>query len=149
MRALLILSCLALAACGSTPERAQTAREAAAEPVEPARPPPTPVRNGTIARAELDQVLAGGIGRFLQHVTTEPHLEEGRFVGFRLRELDEQLFGGVDLSVGDTLVSVNGSPIERPEQALSVWNGLRVASELTIEYLREGERRQVRFEIAD
>lgn len=144
-----LLSLAILAACGSTAEQPRTAQRAHIEAAQATPPPQAPVRNGTIARAELEEVLAGGLGRFLQHVTTEPHLDGGQFVGFRLRELDEQLFGGVDLAPGDTLLSVNGNPIERPEQALAVWNGLRVASELTIEYLREGERRQVRFEIAD
>jgi type II secretory pathway component PulC len=46
-------------------------------------------------------------------------------------------------------VRVNGQPIERPEQAVRVWNSLHVASELMIEYLREGESRHVRFEIVD
>lgn len=115
-----------------------------------AAPAHRPLRTeGTIARVELDAVLAGGFGRFLQRVATEPHLEDGRFVGFRLTELRTQLFEGVDLLEGDTLLSINGLPIERPEEALLAWNGLRVASELTVEYLRAGERRQLRFAIAD
>mgnify|MGYP001628298153 CR=1 FL=1 len=113
----------------------------------PADAPPT--REGMIARAELDAVLAGGPGRFLQHVETEPHLVEGRFVGFRLRALRAPFFAGVDLREGDTLVSVNGMPIERPEEALSVWNALGVASELTVELIRDGEPRQLRFAIEE
>ncbi len=138
---------LVFVGCGgaATPE----AREPAAEASVTVEAPP-PVRSeGTIARAELDQVLAGGFGRFLQRVETEPHLDEGRFVGFRFTALRTPLFEGVDLQPGDTLLTVNGMPIERPEEALQVWNALRVASELTVEYLREGERRQLRFAIAD
>ncbi len=139
-----------LLACGGSAEQTRHAQTPIAEasPAPDAPPPAPPRREGTIARAELDAVLAEGLGRFLSHVVTEPHLDQGRFVGFRLREVDA-LFEGVDLAAGDTLLSINGAPIERPEQALSVWNGLRVASELTIEYLRAGERRQLRFEIAD
>ncbi|MCZ7677262.1 MAG: hypothetical protein M5U28_00130 [Sandaracinaceae bacterium] len=40
-------------------------------------------------------------------------------------------------------------PIERPEEALAAWNALRVASELTIDLLRDGARRQLRFAIAE
>ena len=105
--------------------------------------------HGQIPREELEQVLAIGLGAFLQHVSTEPDLREGRFVGFRLTELSAPFFDGVDLRPGDTVLSVNGMTIERPEEALRVWNGLRVASELTVEYLRDAERHQVRFAIRD
>jgi type II secretory pathway component PulC len=96
-------------------------------------------------------VLDAGFPRFLQKVTTEPHLHDGRFVGFRLVSFfpGDERFGDVDLKTGDTIVRVNGQPIERPEQALAVWNGLRVASQLTVEYLRADERRELRFSIRD
>lgn len=135
-----------MSACGSTATPAPATPAVVA--VE-APPPEPPRRQGAIERAALEQVLAGGLGRFLQHVSTEPHLEEGRFVGFRVTRLVAPYFEGVDLREGDTLVSVNGLPIERPEQALQAWDGLRVASELTLEVLRTGEPRQLRFVIED
>ncbi|MBX3245582.1 MAG: hypothetical protein KF901_00190 [Myxococcales bacterium] len=127
-------------------------RSASAPEVEP--PPPTyasPVTEGTIAREELLPILEAGLGRFLQGVETEPHLDGGAFVGFRLRRLypEDARFAGLDLGPGDTIVRVNASPIERPEQALAVWNGLRVASELVVEYRRDGEERSLRFAIVD
>jgi len=143
------LSLVLFVGCGSAAPEAEEPR-AEAEPAVAEEAPTGPPRSeGTIARAELDEVLAGGFGRFLQRVATEPHLDAGRFVGFRLRELRTEIFSGVDLQPGDTLISVNGLPIERPEEALQIWNGLRVTSELTVEYLRAGERRQLRFAIAD
>jgi type II secretory pathway component PulC len=115
----------------------------------PEPPPAPPSTEGTIARAELDAVLAAGLGRFLQRIETEAHVDAGRFVGHRVRALSDGVFAGVDLQPGDTIVSVNGLPIERPEQAMAAWDALRVASELTIEYLRDGEARQLRFAIAE
>lgn len=139
------ISLLLLAACGGAPPPV-TALPA---PIEPP-PAPAPLRSeGTIERAELDAVLEQGLGRFLQYVSTEPHLEDGRFVGFRFRELRGAFFAGIDLAPGDTLLSVNGAPIERPEQALRVWNELRVASELTLDVLHEGQQRRLRFEIVE
>ena len=109
------------------------------------------VSEGQIARSELTPILEGGFGYFLQHVDTEPRLEGGRFVGFRLRSLyrGDPRFAAVDLTAGDTVTRVNGQSIERPEQALAVWNGLRVASELVVDYLRDDEPRQLRFAIVD
>lgn len=138
---------LGLTACGGAPPPA---------PVRAQTPPPAVVApqpegpRGVIQRAELDRVLEGGLGRFLQCVTTEADLRNGRFVGFRLTELrDEALFTGVDLQPGDTIVEVNGQGIERPEHAFSVWSSLRVASELMIVVLRGEERRELRFAILD
>jgi type II secretory pathway component PulC len=135
-----------LLACGAAappPERPRVERR-----VEPR--PPVVNSPGTIQRAALDDVLSRGPGAFLAKVSVEPNLVEGRFVGFRVTELhDETLFGAVDLQPGDTILSVNGQAIERPEQAFEVWSALRVASELTVDVLRDGAPRQLRYPIVD
>lgn len=148
MRVLLLsMSALSLMACGGSIAASQSVTTEAAVDPGTLPPPAPPATEGTIDRAALDEVLDGGLGRFLQRVETEPHLDAGRFVGFRVTALNGPIFEGVDLAPGDTLTSVNGMPIERPEQALGAWDALRVASELTVEYVREGEARQLRFAI--
>ena len=91
--------------------------------------------------------------RFLGRVATEPAREDGAFVGFRVVSIEDALTvpdtEGLGVRPGDVVVRVNGQAIERPEQALAVWEGLRVASTLAIEYLRAGERREARFAIVD
>jgi S1-C subfamily serine protease len=147
MRVMAIWLGVVLAGCGgAVASSAPVETVASAEEEAPVAPPR---REGTIARAELDAVLEQGLGRFLGRVTTEAHLEGGRFVGHRLLELRSELFAGVDLQAGDTLVEVNGMPVERPEQALRAWEALRVASELTLDILRDGEARQLRYAIED
>jgi S1-C subfamily serine protease len=154
MRMIILAAAVALfAGCGGGAAETTPPERAEAPPPEPApeeRPPP-PAVEGEIARAELDAVLDAGLGRFLQGVITEPHLEDGHFVGFRLVSLypDDERMRAVDLVPGDVITSVNGQPIERPEQALRVWSSLRVASELLVDYRREGEERQLRFAIVD
>jgi type II secretory pathway component PulC len=148
---------LLLAACGGSappPERNETsstpAHRAAVFTPAPAAPEPAD-GSSTIARAELDAVLDAGLGRFLQGVETEPVLEGGRFAGFRLVSLypDDPRLAGSEPRAGDVVVRVNGQSIERPEQAMRVWEELRVASELAIEYRRDGEAREVRYPIVD
>lgn len=150
---LVVSTLLVLPACGGAP----AARPARQPAVSAAPPPVTPIADAagqaTIARAELDAVLDGGLGRFLGRVETEPAREAGRFVGFRIVALEGRLvvndLADRGLRPGDVVVRVNGQIIERPEQALTVWEGLRVASTLAIEYLRAGQRREARFEIVD
>ena len=147
MRVMAVWLGVVLAGCGGAVASSAPVETAAS--VEEEAPVAPPRSEGTIARAELDAVLEQGLGRFLGRVTTEAHLEGGRFVGHRLVELRSELFAGVDLLPGDTLVEVNGMPVERPEQALRAWEALRVASELTLDILREGEARQLRYAIED
>ncbi len=106
---------------------------------------------GVINRDELVPVLDGGLGRFLQHVQTEPDFHRGAFVGFRIVSLfpGEPAFASLDLRVGDTVTRINGKPIERPEQAAAVWESLRTASDLVVDYRRNGEKYALRFTIVD
>ncbi len=110
-----------------------------------------PTTAGAIARSDLLLVLDAGLGRFLQGVQTEPDLRDNQFVGFRIRSLypDDPRFTSLALQPGDTVTRVNGQSIERPEYAMRVWNELRVASQLLVEYVHEEERHELRFEIQD
>jgi type II secretory pathway component PulC len=109
------------------------------------------VRQGVIARSELVPVLNRGLGRYLQNVETEPSFHRGAFVGFRIVSLfpGELGYASLDLRPGDTVTRVNGKPIERPEQAVAVWEELRTASDLVVDYERNGEALQLRFAIVD
>jgi len=109
------------------------------------------VSTGVIARNKLVAVLDGGLGRFLQHVETEPAFHKGAFVGFRLVSLfpGEPAFASLDLRPGDTVTRINGKSIERPEQAAAVWESLRTASNLVVDYRRNDEEHALRFTIVD
>jgi len=109
------------------------------------------VFSGIILRDELLPVLDEGLGRFLQNVDTEPDFHQGAFVGFRIVSLfpGEPAFASLDLRVGDTVTRINGKPIERPEQAAAVWEDLRTASDLVVDYQRNGEKHALHFTIAD
>jgi len=130
---------------------------AAEQPAEEPKPesnldqPYQRVSRGVIARAELLPVLNGGLGRFLQNVQTEPTFHKGAFVGFRIVSLfpGEPAFASLDLRPGDTVTRINGKPIERPEQAVAVWEELRTASNLVVDYRRDGEEHALEFAIVD
>ncbi len=149
----MLLVLLVASACGggAPPRGTQSAAEPPPEAIAPEPPPPPPSTQGEIPRVALAAVLDAGLGRFLQGVETEPELDGGRFVGFRIVSLypDDERMRAVDLAPGDVVISVNGLPIERPEQAMHVWSSLRVVSELLIDYRRDGAERQLRFAIVD
>ncbi len=131
--------------CGGAPPPS-----AATPQVAEAPPPPVEISEPVIQRVALEEVLDAGLGAFLGRLTTEPSLDGNHFVGFRLVDLrDTALFANVDLQPGDVIVSVNGQSIERPEQAFTAWTSLRVASEITLAVMRDGQRRDLRFPIVD
>jgi len=135
----------AFTACGGSTE----------EPVYPEKLPAAaskerpPLPEGILARSDVVEVVDLGLGSFLQRVQLEPSLEQGKFAGFRLLELQPPTFWEeVDLKPGDVVTGVNGKPIEQPEQAFEVFESLRKAKELRVSFIRDGKRRQLIFPIA-
>jgi type II secretion system protein C len=147
-----VLLALVASACGGSapPPQAPAARSS----VPAAAPAPTreAAPAGSIRRSALRPVLAQGPGAFLQRLTLDDHavFAAGKFHGFRVARLDDQeLFKGVDLKAGDVITRINGFPIEHPEEALQAFNSLEVASELRVEYERDGVPRELRYAIID
>jgi general secretion pathway protein C len=93
-----------------------------------------------------------GLGYFLQKVVLDdqPVMLGGRFHGFRVAALrDSAFWRGVDVKPGDVITRVNGMPIEHPEEALEAFRSLEVASELRVEYERNGAPHELRYAIVD
>jgi type II secretory pathway component PulC len=105
---------------------------------------------GVITRAELDQVLNGSPGAFLQNVDSEARFQGGKFAGWKLNTFfpGDPRFAGVDLHAGDVVKRVNGSTVERPEQLMQVWQELKSSKELVVDIERDGRPRTLRWTIA-
>jgi S1-C subfamily serine protease len=142
----LVFAALLMTACGGSSPPSETPPTTVAE-----LPYSAPTLQGEIPREALTDVLERGLGFFLQGIVTEPHVEDGRFVGHRVIEMypDDPRFSDLAIQPGDTVTSVNGKPIERPDEAYEVWTSLRVSSELLISYLHDGQPQTLRFGIVD
>jgi hypothetical protein len=108
-------------------------------------------RTGVIVRDDLVPVLEAGLGSYLGNVEMEPTFHQGTFAGFRLvsffpGDLD---YAGIDLRPGDIVTHINGRSIERPEQAVAVWEDLRTADDLVVHYRRGEQALALRFRIVD
>ncbi|MBK8171950.1 MAG: hypothetical protein IPK60_16615 [Sandaracinaceae bacterium] len=151
--ALSVLSLSFASACaGGAEPRGTTPAPVPSQMTQAQAPEPIIIETDhNIDRESLNVVLDQGLGRFLSNVETEPARDHEQFVGFRVVRFFENdpRFASVDIHVGDIITRVNGHSIQRPEDAMTVWNELRVASELLVEYVREGERRETRFAIVN
>jgi type II secretory pathway component PulC len=144
---LLVASSL-VAGCGHTHPTASTPSSATSAPA-PIRANDLPA--DAIRRSAVLNVLSAGFGAFLQKVTLDerPVFAAGKFHGFRVVALDPEQFRGVDLKPGDVVTRVEGMPIEHPEEAIQAFNSLQVASELRVDYDRDGVPRTLRYRIIE
>jgi type II secretion system protein C len=159
-RTLSLAIALVLCACGGSPVATSRAPALAAQPAA-SQPAAAGARPGATAPAGTDRTLkrsaihgavSQGLGVFLQRIELDdqPVRVDGRFHGFRIAALrDANFWSGVDLKPGDVVTSVNGFPIERPEQAQTVFDSLEVASELRVTYERDGKPREIVYPIID
>jgi type II secretory pathway component PulC len=146
-----------LAACGGAAATTKTASSSApaVAPPPPAQPPPVteaPAGDHVVRRSVVRSAVKAGLGYFLQKVVLEdePVRKGGQFHGFRIAALrDSGFWAGVDLQPGDVVTHVNGMPIEHPEEALEAFRALEIASELRVQYERNGAERELRFPIVD
>jgi hypothetical protein len=144
---------LGLVACAGEP----APRSAVAAPPPSAAPAPVAVAasgpaENTMARSAVHAVVLQGLGMFLRRVDLDdqPVFAGGRFHGFRIAALrDAAFWNGVDIRPGDVVTSVNGFPIERPEQAQTAFDSLEVASELRVALERGGQPRELVYAIVD
>jgi general secretion pathway protein C len=68
-----------------------------------------------------------------------PYLQDGQFVGFRLREgRDPKLLGQLGLRGGDVVTTINGSRLDSPLQGLTLLREGLGADQVNVRVLRGG-----------
>ncbi|MEZ4286931.1 MAG: hypothetical protein R3A47_02035 [Polyangiales bacterium] len=132
--------------------KSQQARTAAV--AEMSAPPASyavePVCCRQVSRGELRRTVDGGLGRFFQTVHVSPAMKAQKFIGFRLENIaTDSPVEGLALEPGDIVTRVNGSSIDRPEQALSVWSRLADGDQIVIDFLHGDAPRSTTIPIVD
>jgi hypothetical protein len=147
------------AAASAAELAASLAARQSQEVAPPTAAPPTlaprvscDARLGTdgLRRAAVNRTLDAGLGSWLRSVDVDPKVERGRFRGWIVRNLPEDVcYEGLDLQAGDVVTRINGRRVERPEEAKDIWDALRTSPALVIDFLRDGRPRTMRFDILD
>ena len=148
---LLLAVVLCALGCGGDAVSQPEPKVAATEPTS-ATGEALPVPAGSLRRSDVRQALSSGLGMFLQRVTVDvdhPVFRGSQFVGFRILALNGPGWTGIDLKPGDVVTAVNGFSVERPEQAQQAFLSLAVASEIRVDYERDGQARSLRLGIVD
>jgi len=156
--ALLLVTTLA---CATAPAPAPVGEEPtptrAPAAVTEAPPPPAPTctsfaRPGVLRRSLVTRTVDARLGSWLAGgVVVDPFMQKGRFRGWIIRGLypNDPCYREIDLRPGDVVSRVNGKSIERPEQANEVFESLRSAPALVVEFSRAGAPMKLTFQIVE
>jgi type II secretory pathway component PulC len=103
-----------------------------------------------LSRPSVVEVINQGLGYFMQNVHVKARKDAAnKFIGWEIQQLDGAMWTSVDLKPGDIVTKINGQSIETPDAARTVFRSLAVASELRVEFLRDGQPHELRYEIHD
>lgn len=117
------------------------------------------VVEGQLTQAEVERVLDLGPQRLIAGVEVAAHRarvapdapaggkgadvvqgppRRARFVGFRIVSISPTgpLAEMQSIQVGDVVITVNGQPVERPDDFMKVWEGVRGRDTLEVRVLR-------------
>lgn len=141
-----VAALLFLTACGGDAPVSKTPAQATSSTASSPQAQPS----SSIPRSQVSATVHAGLGMFLQTVAIDEHpvFQRGKFHGFRISGLAPQ-YAHTGLLPGDVVTQVNGMPIERPEQAIEVFRSLEIASELHIDFERDGAPLELRLAIVD
>lgn len=97
------------------------------------------VVDASVIAGSLREELAAD-PRALQRIAfATPYLQNGQFVGFRLRAgRDRRLLAQLGLQTGDVITAINGARLEDPAQGLALLQDLLHSDQVSVQVLRGG-----------
>ena len=123
----------------------------AAEPAAITKAPPAGgiIMAGTITATDLSATLARGPQQFIAALSVRPIMEGRSFRGFQLLKIApaSPLAGTVHVRPGDVIISVNGAPVERPDQFMTLWEALPKAPHVDVKLRRAGHAMTYRWTV--
>jgi type II secretory pathway component PulC len=131
-------------------ESSLSANDAGAKAPKPEAPRPP----DTIYRSELERATAGGKPAYLlRELAPEPYRPRGAREGWRIGSVFPSDPGlcveGCDLFPGDIILTVNGSPLERPEQFSELVSQIGSMTELEVRLVRDGKLHERTYAVVD
>lgn len=92
-----------------------------------------------LTRDEVDNILSKGPAYVLAMVQADAHVDNNQFVGFKVVSFRTEAPACLGVQPGDIVQKVNGNGIQRPEHFFKVFDQLKTANEISIQFIREGK----------
>jgi len=100
----------------------------------------------TLARSDIHESLQN-INQLLTQARIRPYLTDGKPDGFILSYIKpDSFFTQLGLRLGDVVKSINGKPINTPEDAFSFYKAVESGDALSMEILRGGQPQTIQYE---
>ncbi|MCP4115271.1 MAG: type II secretion system protein GspC [Desulfobacteraceae bacterium] len=101
----------------------------------------------TIQRSAIDEAM-GDMESLMKQVRVRPHFSKGKPDGLLLYGIkNNALFKKMGLRNGDIIMGVDGKEITSIDDALSLYQGLRQASEANIKLKRRGKIKEINYHV--
>jgi S1-C subfamily serine protease len=107
-------------------------------------PPREEPLDDTVARVDLERVLAAGPGAYRDAIAVEAELEGEQLLGWRIVRWD---VGWPALRPGDVVLDINGVAVARPDDLETLWDTLRAADEIALRIVRDGIETTLAFPV--
>lgn len=89
-----------------------------------------------ISREELERLTAD-IGSLFSRIRLRPHFRRGQIIGVRVEYVDPRsLFFRAGLRAGDVILTINGIPVRKNEDAFRILETIKTASSLSVRVRR-------------
>ena len=116
----------------------------AARPVRRSRPAISE-RTINVKRSEVDESLKD-INKILTQARIRPHFKDGQADGLTITGIKAgSVFRRLGLRNGDILNGINGSPIESPDDILSVYDDIKSGADISIQLRRRGRETTLNY----
>jgi general secretion pathway protein C len=113
----------------------------------PSQRPAISSSNMTIQRSVIDEAM-GDMETLMKQVRVRPHFSKGKPDGLLIYGIKSNaLFKKMGLKNGDIIMGVDGKEITSIDDALSLYQGLRQASEANIKLKRRGKIKEINYHV--
>ena len=101
----------------------------------------------SVGRDELQNSI-NNLNDLMTQVRIRPYFRGGKSEGLIVSQIQgDSIFAKMGLMNGDIIASVNGQPMNSPEEAFQLYNSLNSASQVSIEITRRGQKKMLTYDI--
>ena len=104
----------------------------------------------TVSRSNLLATVGGRTDEILGHTRFAPYIVNGEVKGIQINGIaGESVIKEMGVLDGDVITRANGYAIDSYQAALQVWERLKYSDDITIELLRDGERKTLHYSLTN
>jgi membrane-associated protease RseP (regulator of RpoE activity) len=93
----------------------------------------------TVDSRYRDRIVREELPKVLMEASSEPVMENGQIVGFRLFQFEENsMFHKLGMKDGDVVTEINGVPLNNVTRTVQLLNGLRGENAVKVKVVRNG-----------